>query len=78
VINPQGWTVTIFAEGHGGDCHYTYSWNIEEEIQGVVVGGPITFEIHTPRRDSAIVGTVVVSSAGETVRVPLYVPSPKK
>ncbi len=78
VVNLPGWRVRIFAEGHGGDCQYTYAWNVEEDIKGEVTGGPITFEIDTPRRDAAIVGTVVVSSAGETIRVPLYVHPPKK
>lgn len=78
VIHPKGWSVTVFAEGHGGDCRYTYAWNDDSELKAVGVTGPVTFEIFTDRRDAAIIGTVVVMSAGETVRVPLYIPSPKK
>ncbi|MDF1513569.1 MAG: transglycosylase SLT domain-containing protein [Anaerolineae bacterium] len=78
VVNERGWTATIYAEGFGGDCHYTYAWNIKEDVKAVVIGGAITFDITTPRRDADIVGTVIVTSAGETKRVQLYIPSPKK
>lgn len=77
-VHLPSWSVRIYATGHGGDCQYTYAWNMEEDIKGVITGGPITFIIDMPRRDAAIVGTVVVSSAGETRRVQIYVPAPKR
>ncbi len=77
-VHLPSWSVRIYAEGHGGDCQYTYAWNEEDDVKGQVTGGPITFVIETPHRDGNIIGTVVVSSAGETRRVQIYVPSPKK
>ena len=78
VVKPKGWKVTIYAEGHGGDCNYTYAWDAEDNVKGVVTGGPITFEIHTPQREASIVGTVIVTSGDEIVKAAIYVSSPPK
>lgn len=75
-VEDNGWTVTIFAEGHGGNCVYTYAWNEETEVQGAALTGGMTFDVHSTRRDSVIVGTVVVTSGEETVRVGVYVNPP--
>jgi len=66
------WSASIFAQGHGGNCMYTYTW------EGVVKAGPIpgsmSFEIPGA---GAIVGTVFVSSGDETVSGKVYVPAPE-
>jgi len=65
---------TIFVEGHGGNCVYTYAWD------GVVKGGPmtgaLTFDIPSAGDGGAIVGTASVTSGGATISVELYVPAP--
>jgi hypothetical protein len=66
----------IFAEGHGGDCTYTYAWNVESDVRAEGIRGPALFEVTTDRPANAIVGTVVVTSGDETVRVPLYIRAP--
>lgn len=71
---PPGWTATVFMGGHGGDCIYTYAWD------GIVQGGPIrgvlTFEVVSAGRESAIVGTGSVTSAGQTAVKKLYIKPP--
>ncbi len=66
-----GWTATIFAEGRGGNCAYTYAW------EGVVQAGPIpgstTFEVSG---GGAIAGTVAVTSGDQIVTQGLYIPAP--
>jgi hypothetical protein len=74
--NPAGgWVATIFVEGHGGDCHYTYSW------EGRVLGRPtpdsMTFEVDSATWGIAIVGEAAVTSAGQTAEVELHVRAPK-
>lgn len=71
VRTDHGWTATIFVEGHGGDCVYTYGW--EGEIKGGPMSGSTTFEVSVKDCASAIVGTVSVTSAGETVKVGLHI-----
>ncbi len=71
VRTEHGWMATIFVEGHGGDCVYTYGW--EGEIKGGPMSGPMTFEVSAKDCASAIVGTVSVTSAGETVKVGLHI-----
>ncbi|HET90225.1 MAG TPA: hypothetical protein ENN99_05735 [Chloroflexi bacterium] len=68
-----GWTATIFVQGHGGDCLYTYAW--EGEIKGGPMPGSLTFEIHSSDREGKIIGTVSVTSAGETVKTGLFINS---
>jgi serine/threonine-protein kinase len=69
-----GWVATIFVEGHGGNCVYTYAWD------GVVKGGPMrgsmTFDVVSAGDGGAIVGTATVTSGGSTISVDLYVPAP--
>ncbi len=71
VRTDHGWTATIFVEGYGGDCVYTYGW--EGEIKGGPMSGSTTFEVSVKDCASAIVGTVSVTSAGETVKVGLHI-----
>lgn len=71
VCTEHGWMATIFVEGHGGDCVYTYGW--EGEIKGGPMSGPMTFEVSAKDCASTIVGTVSVTSAGETVKVGLHI-----
>ena len=66
----DGWMATIFLQGHGGDCIYTYTW--EGEIKGGPTPGPITFEIYRTDPQALIMGTAAVTSAGETVEVGLF------
>ncbi len=73
----EGWKARIFAEARGGDCSYTYAWNDESDVRGLAMRGPIVFEVTSPRRGAAIVGTVVVTSGDATKRVALYVRSPE-
>jgi hypothetical protein len=61
---------TIFVQGHGGDCMYTYTW--EGEIKGGPMPGSMTFEIYTTDHEAVIMGTAAVTSAGETVEVGLF------
>ncbi len=71
-LTSESWTVTIYAEGRGGDCTYTYAWN------GIVQAGPMqgsaTFEL--PGSIGAVAGTVSVTSAGETVITGLLIQAP--
>jgi hypothetical protein len=71
----SGWTATIFVEGHGGDCQYTYAW--ERETRGGPTPNSMTFEIKSAGFGNAIVGQASVSSGGESVKVGLYVPPPR-
>ncbi|MGC9469540.1 MAG: transglycosylase SLT domain-containing protein [Anaerolineae bacterium] len=73
---PEGWMVRIYAEARGGDCRYTYAWNEESDVRGEDLPGPIVFEVTSTRRDSPLLGTVVVLSAGEVRRVQLYINPP--
>lgn len=69
-----GWKATIFVQGFGGDCRYTYAW------QGQTKGGPMpgstTFDIMSASKGIAIVGEATVTSAGQTAKVKLYVRPP--
>jgi hypothetical protein len=67
-----GWKATVYVRGHGGDCTYTYAW--DGEVKGSPTSGPMMFELRT--RGGAMVGTASVSSAGQTAKVPLYIPRP--
>lgn len=67
--NSEAWSVTIFVEGHGGDCRYTYAW--EGEVQGGPMAGSMSFEVQSGGGN--IIGTASVSSAGQTVEAPVYV-----
>ena len=73
----NGWKVLIFAEGHGGDCTYTYAWNDEADVRAVHVEGSVVFEVTSTSRGSVILGTVVVTSGDETQRVGLYIQPPR-
>jgi hypothetical protein len=66
-----GWTATIFVEGRGGNCTYTYAW--EGIVQAGPMSGSTTFDISG---GGAIAGTVSVTSGGETVTKGLYIPAP--
>ncbi len=72
----DGWMAVIYARGHGGNCVYTYAWNEEENV----VGGPTLegylFEVHSSDRAGNIVGTVLVMSGNEIVRVGVYIKPP--
>ena len=72
----DGWVARIYAEARGGACLYTYAWNDLTEIKAQGVNGSILFDVHSDRRDSPILGTVVVASGAEEVRVGLYVEPP--
>jgi hypothetical protein len=74
--DPQGggWTATIFVQAYGGDCRYSYAW--EGRPQGGPTTGSMTFEVRSASAGSAIVGYASVTSAGQTVRVPVYVRHP--
>ena len=65
-----GWAATIFVQGHGGDCMYTYSW--EGEIKGGPMSDSMTFIIQQTEPLAIIMGTASVASAGQTVEVGLY------
>jgi hypothetical protein len=73
----NGWKVLIFAEGHGGDCTYTYAWNDEADVRAVLVAGSVVFEVTSTSRGAVILGTVVVSSGDETQRVGMYIHPPR-
>ena len=76
INTPEGWLVRIYARAYHGNCSYTYAWNSESNVQGAGYAGPIVFEVTSPRRDSVLVGTVVVISGEETERVGLYIHPP--
>ncbi len=69
-----GWTATIFVEGRGGDCQYTYAW--ERQIKGGPTPGSMTFEVKSASRGIAIVGEASVTSTGQTAVVKLHVRPP--
>jgi len=69
-----GWAATIFVQGHGGDCRYTYAW--EKEARGGPTSGSTTFEVRSSGFNNAIVGEVLVTSAGQSVKVGLHIPHP--
>jgi hypothetical protein len=69
-----GWKATIFVEGHGGDCRYTYAW--ERRVQGGPTSRSMTFDVLSAGFGTAIVGKASVTSAGQTVEVGLYIPHP--
>jgi hypothetical protein len=69
------WKAIVFVEGRGGDCRYTYAW--ERQVQGGPMLGPMTFEVKSASRGSAIVGEASVTSAGQTVVVGLHISAPK-
>jgi hypothetical protein len=69
-----GWTATIFVEGCGGDCQYTYAW--ERRVQGGPMSDSMTFEVKSASRGTAIVGEVSVTSGGQTVVVGLHISPP--
>ncbi|MCX7681296.1 MAG: transglycosylase SLT domain-containing protein [Anaerolineae bacterium] len=74
-LSPRGgWTATIFIQGRGGDCLYTYAWN--DEIKGGPMSTPITFEVYMPDRMGNIIGTASVTSAGQTVKRGLFISHP--
>ncbi len=67
----DGWTLSVFAEGHGGNCSYTYYWN-GEKTQGPV-NGSIGFNIPAAG-EATIMGEVMVKSGdGQTATAPVYV-----
>jgi len=68
-----GWIAVIYAKGHGGNCEYTYTWNVDIE-KGPTFGSAL-FELKLDRYE-ALVGTVTVRSGEEEVTVGVYVPSP--
>ena len=73
--NPGGgWTATIFVQGHGGNCQYTYAW--EGQVKGGPTSSSMTFGVKGADWNTAIVGAVTVTSAGETVKVKLHIPHP--
>jgi hypothetical protein len=69
-----GWAATVFVEGHGGDCRYTYAW--ERQVQGGPMSSSTTFELKSASRGTAIVGEASVTSAGETAVVGLHISPP--
>jgi len=73
----NGWKVHIFAEGHGGDCTYTYAWNDASDVRAIKVRDSVVFEVTSPCRDAVILGTVVVTSGDEMQRVGIYVQPPR-
>ena len=68
-----GWIAVIYAKGHGGNCEYTYTWNVDIE-KGPMFDSTL-FELKLDRFE-ALVGTVTVRSGEEEVTVGVYVPSP--
>jgi hypothetical protein len=69
-----GWKATIFVQGYGGDCQYTYAW--QGQTQGGPTPGSMTFEAKSASRNIAVVGEATMTSAGQTVRVKLHVRPP--
>ena len=74
VCTSSGWTATVFIEGHGGDCRYTYAW--ERQVKGGPLPVSMTFEVKSAGYGTAIVGEASVTSAGQTVVVGLHIPPP--
>jgi hypothetical protein len=70
-----GWTATIFVEGHGGDCQYTYAW--ERHVQGGPTSNSMVFALNSASCGTAIVGEASVTSGGQTVVVGLHISPPK-
>ncbi len=70
----DGWTATIFVQGHGGNCWYTYGW--EDKVQGGPTSSSMTFQVSSAGWNTAIVGEATVTSAGQTAEVELFVPHP--
>ncbi|MFN2109609.1 MAG: lytic transglycosylase domain-containing protein [Anaerolineae bacterium] len=68
-----GWIAVIYAKGYGGNCEYTYTWNVDIE-KGPMFGSTL-FELKLDRYED-LVGTVTVRSGNEEVTVGVYVPSP--
>ncbi len=66
----DGWGATIFVQGHGGDCMYTYAW--EGEVKGGPMSGPMTFKVYRTDRNAILMGTASVTSVGETAEVGLF------
>ncbi len=73
----DGWMTVIYVRGHGGNCVYTYAWNEEENVVGRAILEGVTFEVHSTERAGNIVGTAVVMSGDETVRVGVFVKPPE-
>ena len=71
-----GWEATIFVEGHGGDCVYSYAWNDAADIRGGPIAGCLVFQVQTPDPDGKIIGTILVSSGEETIQVGVYINPP--
>jgi hypothetical protein len=76
IPTPEGWKAQIYARASGGNCTYTYAWNDLSNIYGENMQDLILFEVHSTRRDSSLLGTVVVKSGEEIVRVRLYIRPP--
>lgn len=73
--NPTGgWSVVIYAKGHGGNCMYTYAWNVDFE-QGPTTDAVI-FRM-TMDRLEPLLGTVIVTSGDERTSVGIYVLPPQ-
>jgi serine/threonine-protein kinase len=70
-----GWEASIFVEGRGGDCRYTYAW--EGEIQAGPMSGSTTFTVSSADRYAPIIGKASVTSAGRTVTRELFVSPPE-
>ncbi len=71
-----GWTVKLFARGHGGNCVYTYAWNTPDNVIAGPTSAPVFFNISTPRQDANIVGTVWVISGDQQAKVGIFVSPP--
>ncbi len=67
-----GWTAVVYAEGHGGNCLYTYFW--QGQLQGGPMSGSIAFEVIGG--GGSTVGTVTVTSGGQTVKRELFITGP--
>lgn len=71
VRTEDGWTATVYVQGHGGNCLYTYGW--EGEVKGGPTTGPMLFEVSSTTPKAAILGTVAVASGNETVKAGLHI-----
>jgi hypothetical protein len=69
-----GWVATIFVQGHGGDCRYTYEW--ENQVKGGPTSNSMTFQVTSAGWNTAIVGEAAVNSGGQRAEVELYIPHP--
>jgi len=69
-----GWTATLFVQGHGGNCQYTYGW--EGQARGGPTSGSMVFEVNRSGYGGSLVGEAFVTSAGETVKVGVFVTHP--